>query len=70
MFFEVQTVAAQDLPWTLVQVSVRHFSKSIRCLSHLAKPDCAFYGIAPQGARLQNLSVCIAGFPVLDPCSS
>ncbi|KAJ6942219.1 hypothetical protein NC652_008128 [Populus alba x Populus x berolinensis] len=57
----------QDL---LLSVSVRHFSKSIRCMSHLAKPDCAFYGIAPQGACLKNLSVCIAGFPVLDPCSS
>ncbi|GAV75450.1 Hus1 domain-containing protein [Cephalotus follicularis] len=33
-----------------VQVSVRHFSKSLQC--HLAKPDCAFYGIAPQGACL------------------
>ncbi|KAJ7002869.1 hypothetical protein NC653_008168 [Populus alba x Populus x berolinensis] len=41
IFFELQTVAAQDLPWTLVQ-----------------------------GACLKNLSVCIAGFPVLDPCSS
>ncbi|KAM7254160.1 hypothetical protein ACFE04_031842 [Oxalis oulophora] len=33
-----------------VQVSVRHFSKSLQC--HLAKPDCAFYGIASQGACL------------------
>lgn len=33
-----------------VQVSVKHFSKSLQC--HLAKPDCAFYGIAPQGACL------------------
>lgn len=33
-----------------VQVSVRHFFKSLQC--HLAKPDAAFYGIAPQGACL------------------
>ncbi|OAY36898.1 uncharacterized protein LOC110626905 [Manihot esculenta] len=33
-----------------VQVSVRHFSKSLQC--HLAKPDCAFYGIVPPGACL------------------
>ncbi|XP_076892794.1 uncharacterized protein LOC143544617 [Bidens hawaiensis] len=33
-----------------VQVSVKHFFKSIQC--HLAKPDCAFYGIAQQGACL------------------
>ncbi|KAF5726942.1 hypothetical protein HS088_TW22G00627 [Tripterygium wilfordii] len=33
-----------------VQVSVKHFWKSLQC--HLAKPDCAFYGIAPQGACL------------------
>ncbi|KAJ4718427.1 Checkpoint protein [Melia azedarach] len=33
-----------------VQVSIKHFSKSLQC--HLAKPDCAFYGIAPQGACL------------------
>uniref|UniRef100_A0A5B7BUC6 Checkpoint protein n=1 Tax=Davidia involucrata TaxID=16924 RepID=A0A5B7BUC6_DAVIN len=33
-----------------VQVSVKHFAKSLQC--HLAKPDCAFYGIAPQGACL------------------
>lgn len=33
-----------------VQVSMKHFSKSLQC--HLAKPDCAFYGIAPQGACL------------------
>ncbi|KAI4355769.1 hypothetical protein L6164_004509 [Bauhinia variegata] len=30
-----------------VQVSVEHFAKSLQC--HLTKPDCAFYGIAPQG---------------------
>ncbi|ESR40574.1 hypothetical protein CICLE_v10026188mg [Citrus x clementina] len=34
-----------------VQVSVKHFSKSLQC--HLAKPDCAFYGIAPQGVCLR-----------------
>ncbi|XP_021826656.1 uncharacterized protein LOC110767427 isoform X2 [Prunus avium] len=33
-----------------VQVSVKHFGKSLQC--HLAKPDCAFYGITPQGACL------------------
>lgn len=33
-----------------VQVSIKHFAKSLQC--HLAKPDCAFYGIAPQGACL------------------
>ncbi|PKA55998.1 hypothetical protein AXF42_Ash014670 [Apostasia shenzhenica] len=33
-----------------VQVSVKHLAKSLQC--HLAKPDCAFYGIAPQGACL------------------
>lgn len=33
-----------------VQVSVKHFFKSLQC--HFAKPDCAFYGIAPQGACL------------------
>ncbi|KAF4348667.1 hypothetical protein F8388_026992 [Cannabis sativa] len=33
-----------------VQVSVKHFAKSL-CY-HMAKPDCAFYGIAPQGACL------------------
>ncbi|KAF2606535.1 hypothetical protein F2Q68_00043914 [Brassica cretica] len=33
-----------------VQVSVKHFLKSLQC--HLTKPDSAFYGIAPQGACL------------------
>lgn len=33
-----------------VQVSVKHLVKSLQC--HLSKPDCAFYGIAPQGACL------------------
>ncbi|KAF8407398.1 hypothetical protein HHK36_006529 [Tetracentron sinense] len=33
-----------------VQVSMKHFAKSLQC--HLAKPDCAFYGIAPQGTCL------------------
>lgn len=34
----------------MVQVSVKHFFKSLQC--RLAKPDCAFYGIAAQGACL------------------
>ncbi|CDO98173.1 unnamed protein product [Coffea canephora] len=34
----------------IVQVSVKHFFKSLQC--HLAKPDCAFYGITSQGACL------------------
>ncbi|XP_057772807.1 checkpoint protein hus1 [Salvia miltiorrhiza] len=33
-----------------VQVSVKHFFKSLQC--SLAKPDCAFFGIAPQSACL------------------
>ncbi|KAK1325017.1 hypothetical protein QJS10_CPA01g02274 [Acorus calamus] len=33
-----------------VQVSMKHLLKSIQC--HLAKPDCTFFGIAPQGACL------------------
>lgn len=33
-----------------VQVSVKHFFKSLQC--SLARPDCAFYGIAPQGSCL------------------
>ncbi|CAA6655697.1 unnamed protein product [Spirodela intermedia] len=33
-----------------VQVSMKHLSKSLQC--HSAKPDCAYYGIAPQGACL------------------
>lgn len=33
-----------------VQVSVKHFAKSLQC--HLARPDCAFYGIGPQGSCL------------------
>lgn len=33
-----------------VQVSVKHFVKSLQY--HLAKPDCAFYGISPQGSCL------------------
>ncbi|KAI5602826.1 hypothetical protein POPTR_001G201700v4 [Populus trichocarpa] len=65
-----------------VQVSVRHFSKSLQC--HLAKPDCAFYGIAPQGAcltvifqffipgtRQTDKSISLhCRLPVLDPGSS
>ncbi|KAL9156633.1 hypothetical protein ABFS82_09G090600 [Erythranthe guttata] len=35
---------------TTVQVSVKHFFKCLQC--SLAKPDCAFYGIAPQGGCL------------------
>ncbi|XP_039138540.1 uncharacterized protein LOC120275883 [Dioscorea cayenensis subsp. rotundata] len=33
-----------------VQVSMKHLAKSLQC--HLSKPDCVFYGIAPQGACL------------------
>ncbi|KAG0488522.1 hypothetical protein HPP92_007085 [Vanilla planifolia] len=33
-----------------VQVSLKHLAKSLQC--HLAKPDCAFYGITPQGGCL------------------
>ncbi|PKU76650.1 checkpoint protein HUS1B [Dendrobium catenatum] len=33
-----------------VQVSLKHLAKSLQC--HLAKPDCAFYGISPQGVCL------------------
>ncbi|CAL1386656.1 unnamed protein product [Linum trigynum] len=33
-----------------VHVSVKHFAKSLQC--NLTKPDCAFYGIAPEGASL------------------
>lgn len=65
-----------------VQVSVKHFAKSLHC--HLAKPDCAFYGIAPQGACLTVIfQFFIPGshqtdksislhcrLPVLDPGSS
>ncbi|XP_057977886.1 uncharacterized protein LOC131164600 [Malania oleifera] len=43
-----------------VQVSLKHFVKSLHC--HLAKPDCAFYGIAPQGACLTVIfQFCIPG---------
>ncbi|KAJ6394752.1 hypothetical protein OIU77_023867 [Salix suchowensis] len=62
--------------------NVRHFSKSLQC--HLAKPDCAFYGIAPQGAcltvifqffipgtRQTDKSISLhCRLPVLDPGSS
>ncbi|PON48074.1 Cell cycle checkpoint, Hus [Parasponia andersonii] len=65
-----------------VQVSVKHFAKSL-CY-HLAKPDCAFYGIAPQGAcltvifqffipgsRQMDKSISLhCRLPVLDPASS
>ncbi|KAG4958715.1 hypothetical protein JHK82_035421 [Glycine max] len=33
-----------------VQVSVKHFAKSLQC--HLTRPDCTFFGIAPQGSCL------------------
>ncbi|KAJ4960561.1 hypothetical protein NE237_020471 [Protea cynaroides] len=33
-----------------VHVNMKHFTKTLHC--HFAKPDCAFYGIAPQGACL------------------
>ncbi|KAJ4812053.1 Hus1-like protein [Rhynchospora pubera] len=33
-----------------VQVSMKHLAKSLQC--NLAKPDCTFYGIAPEGACL------------------
>ena len=36
-----------------VQVRVRHFAKSLHY--YLAKPNCTFYGIAPQGACLTVL---------------
>ncbi|XP_050234114.1 uncharacterized protein LOC126682456 [Mercurialis annua] len=65
-----------------VQVSVKHFSKSLQC--HLAKPDCAFYGIVGQGAcltvifqffipgtRQMDKSISLhCRLPVLDPGSN
>lgn len=65
-----------------MQVSVKHFAKSLQC--HLAKPDCAFYGIAPRGAcltvifqffmpgsRQTDKSISLhCRLPVLDPGSS
>ena len=65
-----------------VQVSVKHFAKSLQF--HLAKPDCAFYGIASQGAcltvifqffipgcRQTDKSISLhCRLPVLDPGSS
>lgn len=65
-----------------VLVSVKHFAKSLQY--HLAKPDCAFYGIAPQGAcltvifqffipgsRQMDKSISLhCRLPVLDPGSS
>ncbi|XWS11774.1 hypothetical protein CRYUN_Cryun37aG0029000 [Craigia yunnanensis] len=65
-----------------VQVSVKHFSRSLQC--HLAKPDFAFYGIAQQGAcltvifqffipgtRQTDKSISLhCRLPVLDPGSS
>ncbi|XP_010918466.1 uncharacterized protein [Elaeis guineensis] len=65
-----------------VQVSMKHLAKSLQC--HLAKPDCSFYGIAPQGAclmvifqffipgtRLTDKSISFhCRLPILDPGSS
>ncbi|XP_075479887.1 checkpoint protein hus1 [Primulina tabacum] len=65
-----------------VQVSVKHFSKSLQ--GSLAKPDCAFYGIVPQGAclimifqflipgtRQMDKSISLhCRLPVLDPGSN
>ncbi|KAG6489770.1 uncharacterized protein LOC122003807 [Zingiber officinale] len=65
-----------------VQVSLKHLARSLHC--HLAKPDCAFYGIAPQGAcltvifqffirgtRLSDKSISFyCRLPVLDPGSN
>ncbi|XP_042504583.1 uncharacterized protein LOC122081484 isoform X2 [Macadamia integrifolia] len=43
-------VALQKGEALSVHVSMKHFTKTLYC--HLAKPDCAFYGIAPQDACL------------------
>ncbi|XP_008806676.2 uncharacterized protein LOC120103909 isoform X1 [Phoenix dactylifera] len=65
-----------------IHVSMKHLARSLQC--HLAKPDCAFYGIAPQGAclmvifqffipgtRLTDKSISFhCRLPVLDPGSS
>lgn len=65
-----------------VQVSVKHFFKSLQC--SLARPDCAFYGIAPQvscltvifqffipGTRQTDKSISLhCRLPVLDPGSN
>ncbi|XP_072961592.1 uncharacterized protein [Typha angustifolia] len=65
-----------------VQVSMKHLAKSLQC--QLAKPDCAFYGIGPQGAcltvifqyfipgtRMTDKSISFyCRLPVLDPGSS
>uniref|UniRef100_A0A453CGJ8 Checkpoint protein n=1 Tax=Aegilops tauschii subsp. strangulata TaxID=200361 RepID=A0A453CGJ8_AEGTS len=65
-----------------VQVSMKHLVKSLQC--HLAKPDCTFYGIAPNGAcltvifqyfipgtRLTDKSISFyCRLPVLDPGTS
>ncbi|VAH49683.1 unnamed protein product [Triticum turgidum subsp. durum] len=64
------------------QVSMKHLVKSLQC--HLAKPDCTFYGIAPNGAcltvifqyfipgtRLTDKSISFyCRLPVLDPGTS
>ncbi|KAF9613500.1 hypothetical protein IFM89_008347 [Coptis chinensis] len=63
------------------QVSMKHFGKSLQC--HLAKPDCAFYGITPlassltvifqffiPGTRQTDKSISLhCRLPVLDPGS-
>nr|GMD30544.1 checkpoint protein hus1 [Ipomoea batatas]GMD38808.1 checkpoint protein hus1 [Ipomoea batatas]GMD53429.1 checkpoint protein hus1 [Ipomoea batatas] len=65
-----------------VHVSVKHFFKSLQC--HLAKPDCAFYGVSPQsacltvifqffipGSRQTDKSISLhCRLPVLDPGSN
>ncbi|KAM0851086.1 hypothetical protein ACQ4PT_052639 [Festuca glaucescens] len=65
-----------------VQVSMKHLVKSLQC--HLAKPDCTFYGIAPNGAcltvifqyfilgtRVTDKSISFyCRLPVLDPGTS
>ncbi|XP_043702851.1 checkpoint protein hus1 isoform X1 [Telopea speciosissima] len=43
-------VALQKGEALSVHVSMKHFTKTLHC--HLTKPDCAFYGIAPQGSCL------------------
>ncbi|GAA0170416.1 DNA metabolism protein [Lithospermum erythrorhizon] len=67
---------------TSVQVSVKHFFKSLQC--HLAKPDCAYFGIVNQGScltvifdffipgtRLRDNAISLyCRLPVLDPGSS
>ncbi|RAL43244.1 unnamed protein product [Cuscuta campestris] len=75
-------MAVQKGDGMMVHVSVKHFFKSLQC--HLAKPDCAFYGISPQGGcltlifqffipgtRQTDKSISLhCRIPVLDPGSS